>query len=151
MGHLDSGFSVEGEACVDFCGDAARDDGKNFLSEFNGQMFEGEGRDVLVAGVVAELLARVEQRVINNGLILRHLRGRGDERRVRGRILWLGFFDGFDVAGVGHDDSHLAELLEQRLGHTFLPISGLVIQGFISLDATEQAKIPLRLSHDYRV
>ena len=132
MGHLDGGFGVVGEAGVNFGRDAAGNDGENFLSEFDGEVFEGEVGYVFVGGAVAELLVRVEQRLIHNGLILRHLRGRGDKRRVRGRILWLGFFNGFNVTGVGDDDRYFAELLEQSLRHVIPPDLRPVYVGYIA-------------------
>jgi hypothetical protein len=104
----DGGFGVVGEARVDFGGDAAGDDGQNLFAEGDGQPLEGEVGDVLVGGAFAQLVARVLQHAVHNGLILRHLRRGGNQRGVGGGVLGMELFHRFHVAGIGDDDGVLA-------------------------------------------
>jgi hypothetical protein len=86
-----------------------------------GQALEGQLGYVAVAGVVAELLPGVQQDFIDDRLVLGQLGGGGNEGRIGGRILRLHLLDGFNVAGVGDDGGHCAELLEQGLRHGIPP------------------------------
>ena len=116
-GLRDGGFGVVGEARVDFGGDAAGNDGENLFAEGDGQALEGEVGDVLVGGAFAEFVARILQHAVDDGLILRHLRGGGDERGIGGGVLRMEFLHGFHVAGIGDDDGVLAQLFQQILRH----------------------------------
>ena len=110
--HLDGLFGVVGEARVDFGGDAAGDDGEDLLAEGDGQPLEGEVGDGLIGRAFAQLVARVLQNAVHDGLVLGHLRCGGDQRRIRGRVLGMELFHGFHVAGVGDDDGEFAQLFK---------------------------------------
>ena len=83
-----------------------------FLPKAIGQAFEGEVGNVFIAGAVAEVFVRISQHAVDNGLILRHLRGGGDERGVGGGVLGMKLLHRFHVAGVGHDHGVLAQLFK---------------------------------------
>ncbi len=127
--HLYGAFGVVGEACVDFGGDASGNNGQNLLSEGDGQVLESFFRDVLVAGVLAELLLGFLQDAVDDGLILRHLRGGGYQGRIGGRILRFHLLDRFDVTGIGNHRGHGAQLLQQSLRHlSSLPLPAPIIR-----------------------
>ena len=104
---------VVGEARVHFRRDAARNDGQNLLAEGDGQPLEGEVGDGLVGRALAQFLARVHQHAVHDGLILRHLRRGGNQRRVGGGVLGMELLHRLHVAGVGHDDGVLAQLFKK--------------------------------------
>ena len=106
-------FGVVGEARIHFSGDAAGDDGENLFAKGDGQALEGEVGDVFVAGAVAQVFVRLGQHAVDDGLILRHLRGGGDERGVGGGVLGMKLLHRLHVAGVGHDDGELAQLFKK--------------------------------------
>jgi hypothetical protein len=104
-------------AGIDLGGDAAWNDGENLFAEGHGEIFECQFGDLCVIGVAAKLFLRVEQHVIDDLAIVRHLRGCRQQRRVRGRILGPDFFNRLDIAGVGHHGCHFAELCKQCFRH----------------------------------
>ena len=108
----DGGLGVVGEAGIDFGGDAAGNDGQDLLAEGDGQAFEGQVGHVFIGCAFAQLLARVEKYAVDNGLVLRHLRGGGDQRGVGGGVLGAELFHRLDVACVGDDHGVLAQLFE---------------------------------------
>jgi hypothetical protein len=60
---------------------------------------------------------RGKQNAVHDGLVLRHLGGGGDQRRVGGGVLGTKLFHRLNVAGVGDDHGVGAQLLKQILRH----------------------------------
>jgi hypothetical protein len=112
----DGGIGVVGEAGVNFGGDAAGNDGENLFAEGDGQALKGEIGHGLIGCAFAKFLRASFSTLVDDGLVLRHLRGGGDERGVGGGVLGAKLFHRLDVAGVGDDHGVLAQLLEQILG-----------------------------------
>ena len=108
----DGGRGVVGEARVDFSGDAAGNDGQDLLAKGDGQPLEGEVGDGLVRCAVAQFLARIQQHAVHDGLILRQLRGGGNQRGVGGGVLRAKLLHRLNVAGIGDDDGVFAQLFE---------------------------------------
>ena len=108
----DGFVGVVGEAGVDFGGDAARDDFKDLLAEGDGEFFEGECGDVMVGGFGAGGVAGLLEDAVDDGSVLGHTGGGGDEGGIGGGILGLVLLDRVDVAGVGDYGGHGAKLIE---------------------------------------
>ena len=111
-GGLDGALGVVGEAGVDFGGDAAGDDREDLLAEGYGEGLEGEVGDVVVGCAGAGGLTGLLEDIVDDRLVLRHAGRCGDERGIRGGILWLVLLDRVDVAGVGDYGGHGAKLIE---------------------------------------
>ncbi|MFT3776451.1 MAG: hypothetical protein QM820_64750 [Minicystis sp.] len=118
----DGRLGVVGEPRVDLGGDAPRHDLQDAQPEVDRQPIDGEPHDPLALRA-ARLLLRPAQGAVDDVAVLRHLRRRGDERGVGGRVARLELLDRLDVAGVGDGDGHRVELLEQGLGHLAPPQS----------------------------
>jgi hypothetical protein len=101
---------VIGEACIHLGRDAAFDNAKNFGAECDCEALKGELSDVCVLRVRSQVFLCAQQHIIYNLRILRHLCGRGDQRRVCGGVLRLKFFNGLEVTGIGYHDRHLSQL-----------------------------------------
>jgi hypothetical protein len=114
---LDGGIGVVGEPRVHLSGNAPGNDGQDLFAEGDGQPLESKIRDFLLVRAFAQLVARVLQHAIHNGLILRHLRRGGNQRGVGGGVLRTKLLHRFNVAGVGNHNSVLAQLFKQILGH----------------------------------
>jgi len=74
--------------------------------------FGGLGGDLLIGSAGAGVLAGLGQDVVDDGGVLGHAGGGSDERRIGGGILRLILLDRVDVAGVGDDGGHAAQLFE---------------------------------------
>src|SRR6185312_5013504 len=107
---------VVGDARIHLGRDAARNNLQNLQAEGDGEGLEGLRGDLLVAGIRAGLFAGLHQDAVHDGSVRRHGGRRGDQRRIGGGIGRLELFDGVDIAGVRHDSSHAAKLLE-KCGH----------------------------------
>ena len=125
---LDGGFGVIGEPRIHFSGNAARDDGENLLAEGDGQPLEGEVGDRRSVCAFAQLVARVLEHAVHNGLILRHLRGGGDQRGIGGGVLRAKLLHRLHVAGVGNHNGVLAQLFKQILWAWFLLGKGIPVE-----------------------
>ena len=68
---VDGRLGVEGQAGVDFGGDAAGNDFQDPLAEGDGEAFEGQLGDILIAGVLALFVAGFFQHAVDKLLILR--------------------------------------------------------------------------------
>ena len=108
---------VVAQARIHFSGNAARDNLEDPPAEGDGQALEGEVGHVLVAGMLALLVAGLFQHLVHYGLILRHLRGSGDQRRIGSGVGGPEFLDGFKITGIGDDRGVTAQLLQQILRH----------------------------------
>src|SRR5271165_2573294 len=127
--HLYSACGVVGQACVDFGGYTAGNNRENLLSEGDGHVLEGLLGDGLVGGVFTQLLLGFLQDAVDDGLILRHLRGGGYQGRIGGRILRFHLLNRFDVTGIGNHRGHGAQLLQQSLRHlSSLPLPAPIIR-----------------------
>ena len=108
-GFVDVGLGVEGEAGVDFGGDAAGDDFEDF---------EAEGDDEAVHDGVEKGGAgegggfAVGDGFFDEGLVFVFLGGLEDEGGVGGGVLGFVGLHGFEVSGVGDDGRVLFELVE---------------------------------------
>ncbi len=90
---VDAAVFVEAEARVDLGRDAAWISFKISIPRVHEQLVhEGRGLGLLIA----RLLLGIAQRFFHQVLVLRLLRGLEQERRVGGRVLRLGFADGFE-------------------------------------------------------
>ena len=108
---------VERQPRVDLGGNAPGNDLEDLFAERDGQVLEGQLRHLVVGGIVAELLLGIQQHIVHDFAVGRHLRRGGQQRRVGRRILRLRLFDRFDVAGIGHHSRHRPELRQQCLRH----------------------------------
>ncbi len=106
------GGGVIGEARIHFGGDAAGHDGQNLFAEGDGQPLEGEVGHGGIGCAFAELVTRILEHAVHNGLVLRQLRGGGNQRGVGGGILGAELLHRLNVAGVGHDHGVVAQLFE---------------------------------------
>jgi len=77
---LDGGIGVVGEPRVHLSGNAPGNDGQDLFAEGDGQPLESKIRDFLLVRAFAQLIARIFQHAVHNGLILRHLRRGGNQR-----------------------------------------------------------------------
>ncbi len=108
-GFVDVGLGVEGEAGVDFGGDAAGDDFEDF---------EAEGDDEAVHDAVEEGGSgegggfAVCDGFFDEGFVFVFLGGLEDEGRVGGGVLGFVGLHGLEIAGVGYDGGVLFELVE---------------------------------------
>ena len=111
-GLLDRALGIEGQAGINLGGDAARDDVQDLQAEGYGQAVECQGHHFRRRSLGTQGGARALQGVFDDGLVLRHQSGGGDQRRVGRGVLRLDLFDGLDISGVGHNHGDLAELFE---------------------------------------
>ncbi len=95
---------VEGQSGVHFGGDVAGHDLGELRADADGQPVEDRFRVAVLGGRVEEFA--------DEGGVAGQLRGLEDEGGVGGAVAGLELADGFDVAGVGDDDGHLAQLFE---------------------------------------
>ena len=110
----DGGRGVEGEAGVDFGGDAAGDDLEDFQAEEDEDAVEdrfGEGR----AGDAGGL--HFVHGLFDEVLVFRFGGGLEDERGVGRRVLRLVGFHRLEIAGVGDDGRRLLQLVELVHAH----------------------------------
>ena len=106
------GFGIVGKARVHLGRDATGHDGQNLFAEGDGQTLEGQVGHGLIRCAIAKLLARVHQDTVYDGLVLRHLRGGGNQRRVGGGIGGAKLLHRLNVSRIGNHHGVLAQLLK---------------------------------------
>ena len=111
---------VIGKPGVDFGGNAPRHDGQNLFAEGNRQALESQVGNVFVCRTFAQFVAGILQHAVHNRLILRQLRGCGNERGVGRGILGAKLLHRLDIACIGNHHGVLAQLFKQILRHDFL-------------------------------
>ncbi len=97
MGFFDAPFYIEGEAGIDFGGNAAGDDFQNFDAEIDEEFIDGQGHPLRLS---FSFLAKSD-RILDEELIFRQACRFENERWVGGCIGRLKFFDLFDLSSVG--------------------------------------------------
>ena len=107
---VDRRLSVEGEPGVDLGRDAAGDDLEDLLAEGDEQAIDA-GLDLCVV-VVAFGLGRADD-LLEQPAVSRHLRRLQQERGVRRGVAGLVLGDRLEVAAIGDDHSHLAQLFQE--------------------------------------
>jgi len=114
---VDRLLRVVGESRVDLGRDPARNDLEDAKTELDGEsidrLFDDRGR----VRRRARFFACPEERVVDDLRVDRHRSRRRDERGIRRRISRPELFDRVDVPGVGDDDRHALQLIEEVLAH----------------------------------
>jgi hypothetical protein len=107
---LDGRLRVVREARIDLGRHAARHDREDAQAELDGEAVEREADDLALHAT--GLLLRPRERAVDDVRVLGHLRGGGDQRRIRGRVPRRELLDRVEIAGVAHRDGHRVELIE---------------------------------------
>ena len=113
----DGRLGIERQARIDFGGHPPGNDLEDFEPEGHRQPVEGQRNHLCRRRAGAAIAPRLGQRVVDDGLVLRHLRRRGNQRRIGRGIARRKGFDRPDIAGIGHHHGHLLELFQQTSRH----------------------------------